>query len=561
MVEVKTLTQAPGKHSGDEKTLKKKQVLIGLLGPALDRARAGESRWLRWRPTVSLCGHEDLLIDRLELIFEDKYEKLAREVQEDIASISPETEVCLHRINWRDPWDFEEVYGALHDYAGRYNFRTDSEDYLIHITTGSHVAQICHFLLTEARYFPGRLIQSSPPPRSRPGAPGEYRIIDLDLSRYDRIASRFREERQEGLSFLKSGIETRNRRFNELIEQIERVAINSRAPLLLTGPTGAGKSKLAGRIYELKKRRRQVEGSFVEVNCATLKGEGAMSTLFGHVKGAFTGAFQARQGLLRAADGGVLFLDEIGELGLDEQAMLLRALEEKRFMPLGADKETQSDFQLIAGTNRNLQEEVGRGGFREDLMARINLWTFELPGLRDRPEDIEPNLEFELGSFAERSGEIVRFNKEAREAFLLFSVSPAALWEANFRDLNAAVTRMATLAPGGRITPAGVEEEIVRLKRSWKGEPSSGVSGAGGVGSSLLSALPNPERFDELDLFERMQLENTLAVCGEFDTLARAGRALFSESRKRMKVANDSDRLRKYLSRYAIHWSDILKLR
>jgi transcriptional regulatory protein RtcR len=102
---------------------------------------------------------------------------------------------------------------------------------------------------------------------------------------------------------------------------------------------------------------------------------------------------QERAGLLRAANNGMLFLDEIGELGLDEQAMLLRALEEKTFLPLGSDKEAHSDFQLICGTNRDLHAAVREGRFREDLLARIHLWTFVLPGLRDRREDIEPNLQ------------------------------------------------------------------------------------------------------------------------------------------------------------------------
>jgi transcriptional regulatory protein RtcR len=100
-----------------------------------------------------------------------------------------------------------------------------------------------------------------------------------------------------------------------------------------------------------------------------------MSTLFGHVKGAFTGALRDRAGVLRVADKGVLFLDEIGELGIDEQAMLLRALEEKTFLPLGSDREAHSDFQLIAGTNQDLFADVREGRFREDLLARINLWT------------------------------------------------------------------------------------------------------------------------------------------------------------------------------------------
>src|SRR6185295_20005001 len=113
---------------------------------------------------------------------------------------------------------------------------------------------------------------------------------------------------------------TRNAAFNQLIDRVEHVALATRDPLLLMGPTGAGKSALARRIYELKKARHLIKGAFVDVNCATLRGDAAMSALFGHVKGAFTGALKDRPGLLRAADGGLLFLDEVGELGLDEQA-------------------------------------------------------------------------------------------------------------------------------------------------------------------------------------------------------------------------------------------------
>jgi len=127
-----------------------------------------------------------------------------------------------------------------------------------------------------------------------------------------------------------------------------------------------------------------------------------MSALFGRRNGAFTGAAADRPGLLRTAEKGMLFLDEIGELGRDEQAMILRAIEDKRFLPVGADKGTSSDFQLIAGTNCDLGEAVASGAFREDLCARLNLWTFRLPGLADRREDIEPNLDYELDRFAER---------------------------------------------------------------------------------------------------------------------------------------------------------------
>jgi len=395
--------------------------------------------------------------------------------------------------------------------------------------------------------MPARLVQCSPE-RDR-SSPGSIKIIDLDLSKYDRIASRFRQEQREAVSCLKGGIDTRNSAFNHLIDRIEQVAIATRDPLLLMGPTGAGKSLLAKRIYELKKTRRAVEGAFVEVNCATVRGDAAMSALFGHVKGAFTGAQTDRPGLLRAADKGVLFLDEVGELGLDEQAMLLGALEEKTFLPLGSDDKAHSDFQLIAGTNRDLFAAVRQDRFREDLLARINLWIFSLPGLKNRSEDIEPNLDFELDRFAEKARRRVTFSKEARDTFLAFALSPTANWSGNFRDLNAAVARMATLAPGGRISTHIVEEEVKRLLASWS--PGESPSPAD------LQEFLDHRQLEELDLFDRAQLAFVVDVCRRSRSLSEAGRTLFGVSRTRKTFSNDADRLRKYLARFGVEFSRI----
>jgi len=530
-------------------------VVIGFLGSTLDRA--GGNRWERWRPTVDLCRHDDLLVRRLELLSEAKFRGLAGEVVADIRDVSPETEVKVHDLGIRDPWDFEEVYGALHDFARAYAFRPDDERYLVHMTTGTHVAQICLFLLVESREIPAQLVQTSPPRRAREGGPGSCTVIDLDLSKYDRLASRFDRAQRDDLSFLKSGIDTRNAEFNRLIARIEHVAIASRSPVLLMGPTGAGKSQLARRIYELKKSRHQVDGAFVEINCATVRGDGAMSALFGHVKGAFTGAVQSRPGLLRAADRGMLFLDEIGELGLDEQAMLLRAVEEKVFLPVGTDREIRSDFQLIAGTNRDLGEAVRRGRFRDDLLARINLWTFRLPGLAERPEDVEPNLDYELDRFAAANGRRVTLSREARAAFVRFAMSRDARWSANFRDFNAAVVRMATLAPGGRITTAIVEDEIARLRATWAPDPTNGGTVSSPDAPSLVERLVSPDTMAQLDRFESVQLEDVLAVCRRARSLSDAGRTLFSASRTRRTTANDADRLRKYLARFGLSWADV----
>jgi transcriptional regulatory protein RtcR len=277
-----------------------------------------------------------------------------------------------------------------------------------------------------------------------------------------------------------------------------------------------------------------------------------MSALFGHVKGAFTGAMRDRPGLLLSASDGVLFLDEVGELGLDEQAMLLRALEEKRFLPLGSDRESSSDFQLIAGTNRDLAEAVKDGRFREDLLARINLWTFRLPALVDRREDIEPNIDFELDQFRRRTGTAITFSREAREQFLAFATSADARWPGNFRDLNAVITRLGTLASGGRITVDQVRGEVAHLRSIWMrmgGSPSASMN--------LVDQVVAPTVVASLDRFDRVQLEDVLLVCRAAPSLSAAGRTLFDRSRERKRVPNDADRLRKYLARFDLEWNHV----
>ncbi|MEQ8763578.1 MAG: RNA repair transcriptional activator RtcR [Planctomycetota bacterium] len=529
----------------------RRTVAIGLLGVQKD-AGGDESRWNRWRPTISLCQHEDLLIDRLELLVQaDAHtSKLAEQVTRDLAGVSPETEVHRHDVAFRNPWDFAEVYAVLRDFADAYPFDEENEDYLVHITTGTHVVQICLFLLTETRHFPARLIQTSPPRGRQPG-PGGYSIIDLDLSRYGALAARFETERAEGVSFLKNGIATRNPGFNALMDRIEQVSLASDAPILLTGATGVGKTRLAQRIFELKKRHRNVEGQLVEVNCATLRGDTAMSALFGHERGAFTGASTRRAGLLRAAHEGLLFLDEIGELGLDEQATLLRAIEEGVFLPVGSDRPVESRFQLIAGTNRDLSVAVSEGSFREDLLARIDLWSFDLPALKDRPEDIEPNLEWELATQSEASGKRLVIGAAARRRFLSFARHPETTWPGNFRDFNAALTRLVTLSPNGRITAAAVEEEIGRLRTSWARRRSAGTD------FPHLADVLGEDAASELDLFDRVQLEGVIDTCRRSATLSDAGRRLFSVSRTKKSSRNDADRLKKYLARFGLAWSDV----
>ncbi|NUF48983.1 RNA repair transcriptional activator RtcR [Gilliamella sp. ESL0250] len=534
----------------------KKNVVFGFLGNVLDQRGKGKRRWRHWRPTIDLCYQSEIGFNRLELLYYQNDYHLLCEVIKDIKTLSPQIEVTPIAINIDDPWDFEQVYTCLFDISKNYAFNPEQENYYVHITTGTHVAQICWFLLAESRYYPAKLLQMSPPEKHQSASQsymeltenelirqvpcGKMNIIDLNLHRYDKILTRFQQYAHQATDLLKSGIATRNQQFNQLIAEIEQVASRSHAPILLCGPTGAGKSFLAKQIYLLKHSNHQISGQFVEINCATLRGDSTMSTLFGHVKGAFTGANLARTGLLKNADGGLLFLDEIGELGLDEQAMLLKAIEEKQFYPFGSDKPIQSDFQLIAGTNKDLKQAIKQGEFREDLFARINLWSYQLPSLAQRKEDIEPNIDYELARYAKEYGIMPRFNQQSRRAYLAFATSPDALWLGNFRELNSSIIRMATLAPQANITLEQVEKEIARLKQNW------------GQSRNDHSLIPT-----DIDEFDRYQLEKVIEICQKSETLSAAGRHLFAVSRTKKQRSNDADRLKKYLAKFGLSWEVI----
>ena len=528
-----------------------KTTVISVLGTQKDKyGGKGPERWDTWRPTIGLVQQEDLPIDELHMIFNKENLELAERVKADVKVVSPETNVIFDIIQLKDPWDFEEVYSKFYDYAKSSCFHEEGTQYYIHISTGSHVEKICLFLLVESHHLSSKIVQTTPKEghvRHSNDPKGTINLIDLDLSRYDKLAKRFETERQDDLSFLKQGIDTKNAAFNRLIETIERVAVRSSDPILLTGPTGAGKSQLAKQIYLLKKQSGKIKGEFVAVNCATLGGDLAKSALFGHKKGSFSGAGSDHIGFLKEADGGIIFLDEIGELPMEAQAMLLKAIEEKTFRPLGASKDEHSDFQLICGTNRTLDDAAK---FRQDLLSRINLWSFRLPGLADRREDIEPNLDHELISAAKRTGKHIAFNKEARSRFLAYALDPRTRWSGNFRDLNAMVTRMATLAEGGRISLEDVDEEIARCRMT---DPSCAEPRDDGIDIDELLGKDCRKKYDDFDL---AQLRHVVAVCRASESAADAAKKLFAVSRALKKSTNDSDRLTKYLARFGLKFKD-----
>ena len=563
-----------------------KTAVIGFLGTTLDNGFS-ETRWQRWRPTVSLGLHDELLVDELHILYSKRDKRLFKIIVDDVAQVSPHTKVIGHHVALSSPWDFAEVYAELYDFVTAFDFQ-DSTDYLLHLTTGTHVAQICWFLLVEAGFIPADLIQTSPCPRPDQTDPqGRYQVIDLDVSRYDGLRERFEAEKQQHWQTLQANLVTQNAAYQQMISDIEKVATRSTAPILLIGATGAGKSQLAGQIYALKKAKASSSGQgkssldkFIEVNCATLRGDTAMSVLFGHVKGAFTGAASSREGLLKSADGGLLFLDEIGELGLDEQAMLLTALEEQRFYPLGSDTPISVSFQLMAGTNKDLRQAVADGTFRADLFARLNTWTFFLPSLKDRLEDLPANIDYELARLGSEQQQQYRFMPEARALYENFATSSEATWQGNFRDLTASMIRLTTLAESKVIRVKDVQAEIERLTHLWGLHNGSGSHQSNQITNknslsnnkpkadlesktieqsshNILSQYLNEDAVATIDPFDAVQLAYVIEVCINHKNQATAGRYLYANSRDKLKSPNDSDRLRKYLMKFGLRFDEL----
>ena len=239
-------------------------------------------------------------------------------------------------------------------------------------------------------------------------------------------------------------------------ELLEKVAPGD-TTVLLTGESGTGKEVAARFIHALSRRS---DGPFVAVNAAAIPSSLLEDELFGHEKGAFTGADQRRQGLFEAADGGTLFLDEIGEMSPDLQSRLLRVLETQSFQRLGGTSQTEVDVRLVAATNRDLGKAVREGGFREDLYYRLGVFPVHLHPLRERPADILPLARHFA---AQISGGAASLSKEAAEKLSSHS------WPGNARELRNVIERALVLAPGGPIEPSHLSLSTPA------GEPPSGT--------------------------------------------------------------------------------------
>lgn len=271
--------------------------------------------------------------------------------------------------------------------------------------------------------------------------------VDLDVAEVETVAAE---------APLPLNIVAESRAMKDVLSLVRRMA-ESDWPVLVAGETGTGKQLIAQLIHLLSPKN---DGPLIVVNCAAIPENLFESELFGHVKGAFTGASASRRGRFELAHGGTLMLDEIGELPLSLQPKLLRAIQDGMISRVGDEGERRVDVRLISATNRDLKRMVENGEFREDLYYRVRVLEAEIPALRHRREDIAPLLRFFLGRYADKS---LQFAPEALDMLIKYP------FPGNVRELEHVVQRTATLTRGAVIRPADLPQEVRRFQAATQG--------------------------------------------------------------------------------------------
>jgi two-component system response regulator HydG len=286
-------------------------------------------------------------------------------------------------------------------------------------------------------------------------------LDELEAAIFDALGSPREEQAERPLPALPPNVVCHSAAMRRVVETAAVVA-PSTAPVLILGPSGAGKEVAAGLIHRWSPR---AAGPMVAANCAGLPDALIESELFGHAKGAFTGAAGTRDGYFRAADGGSLFLDEIGEMPLHLQPKLLRALESGQITPVGSDQPVAVDVRLIAASNRDLAEEVRAGRFRDDLYYRLNVVELVVPPLSDRSEDVLPLARMFAEQFA---GGPVRLSPQAAQSLLAYR------WPGNVRQLRNAIQRACLLCRGDVILPEHLPPNIAASTAPVADDPTVG---------------------------------------------------------------------------------------
>lgn len=517
---------------------------VSLLGIEKDIVSdASQAAFMSFRPTVALALQRTYPLECLFLLYEKKSSVLLMEITDAIKGYIECPKIVPVPIEFTDPYDFDDCFSALHTALDQIRKKTPLE-LLVSVNTGTHTMRFSFVLIAEKGLLDGiRLAHVAPGSvtdlRQNHTSQAEIRLLDNSLQASSTFSNKLKRARAASQRAIvpvcsKSGT------FRKQIELLNQIGSETDDPILILGETGTGKTVIVEKIHTEWARRHSTSSrhssKLICLNCAGYSADTAYSRLFGHVRGSFTGAERDVEGAIADADGGTLFLDEIGDLDLVSQAMLLTTLETGRYSRHGETVTRTSNFRLICATNKNLQSEFSEGRFRHDLLARISMWVFTLPSLRERIEDIPDNVDFELIKWnekaIERGASVVHFEKSVRSAYLEFACSPDAQWSDNFRDLGKSIGRMATHASikahrnVGVITTAIVEEECNRLVDAWR---ALACTSSPNEHHSVLSAIEmlatkNHPTMSMIDAVELMLQEELLERTGN---KANASRILY----------------------------------
>ena len=412
-----------------------------------------------------------------------EYIERARSVQEIVRETDPGMKFNFADIELTSPIDYQEIFRELKRAIDQFMPSVEHLPYKLSVLLdpGTPPMQTCWFLLVTSGYLPAELLQGVPARY----AGGTYRVRTVELNDgsfphvfidrgddggsprpgrrvtadagvgHDGTVAEGAEDIAPSDLWIKSS-ETRvigtARPFRELMDTVLRVS-GYDVSVVIRGETGTGKEVVARLLHEASSRR---EGPFVAVNCASIAASLAESELFGHKKGAFTGANTDRLGQFRAADGGTLFLDEFGDLPTEIQPKLLRALEDHIVSPVGADATQRVNVRVIAATNQDIDSLIDGGAFRRDLYERLNQIHIVLPPLRERPEDI-PLL---ARQFVEEWNERYHERKGMSEETMAYLVEYP--WPGNVRELQNTVTSLCAMGRSGNIGPNLLPQKVLR---------------------------------------------------------------------------------------------------
>ena len=371
--------------------------------------------------------------------------------------------VTLHKVELDDPTQYDKIYEAARKALLEYREkRSEDLSFTYHLSPGTPAMGAVWIILANS-LEPARLIQTT----SETG----FREVHFSFKVENEFLAKLtghkggelarslvrKPERME----MFGGVEWRSPAMKDLLSKANHLANYDSIPILILGETGTGKEELAKHIIKLSRNSRR---EVVAVNCGALPQSLAESELFGHVKGAYTGAAYDRAGYLEQADKGTLFLDEIGEMPHDIQVKLLRVLNDKKITRVGAVKSIETNFRLICATNRTLTDEVAQGRFREDLYFRIAGTVLKLPPLRERTLDIIPLAELLLQQINEELSVQPSYGPktlapDARQAIMAYR------WHGNVRELRSTLASAAVWAKNDVITAADLEGAICQIRK------------------------------------------------------------------------------------------------